>query len=116
MKLTAKIPLNQRTKSLVTLTQLGFGGAPLGNLYRKLEDADAQATLNAAWDAGIRYFDTAPQYGLGLSEMRFAQALPRFDENALTLSTKVGRILEDCTINDVTPEAFVDVSQKSDNL
>ena len=71
--------LNQRTQSPVALTQLGFGGAPLGNLYRKIEDADAQATLNAAWDAGIRYFDTAPQYGLGRSEIRFSEALARFD-------------------------------------
>jgi D-threo-aldose 1-dehydrogenase len=112
MKLATKVPLNQRTKSPVTLTQLGFGGAPLGNLYRKIEDADAQATLDAAWDAGIRYFDTAPQYGLGRSEMRFAEALTRFDVDALTLSTKAGRLLHDCAPEDVTPEAFVDVPQK----
>ena len=94
------------------MTQLGFGGAPLGNLYRKIEDSDAQATLDAAWDAGIRYFDTAPQYGLGRSELRFADALTRFDPDQLTLSTKVGRVLEDCAPEDVTPEAFVDVPQK----
>ncbi len=112
MKLAQKNTLNQRTPVPVSLTQLGFGGAPLGNLYRKIEDEDAQATLDAAWDAGIRYFDTAPQYGLGRSEMRFAEALTRFDANALTLSTKVGRVLEDCAPDEVTPEAFVDVPQK----
>jgi len=112
MQLALKNLLNQRTKSPVALTQLGFGGAPLGNLYRKIEDAEAQATLDAAWDAGIRYFDTAPQYGLGRSEMRFSDALPRFDPDALTLSTKVGRVLLDCAPEDVTPEAFVDVPQK----
>lgn len=112
MKLTHTNPLNQRTRSTLNLTQLGFGGAPLGNLYRKIEDSDAQATLDAAWDAGIRYFDTAPQYGLGRSEMRFSEALTRFDLDALTLSTKVGRVLEDCAPEDVTPEAFVDVPQK----
>ncbi|WP_417274976.1 aldo/keto reductase [Celeribacter halophilus] len=112
MKLATKIPLNQRTASPVALTRLGFGGAPLGNLYRKIEDDEAQATLDAAWDAGIRYFDTAPQYGLGRSEMRFSEALRRFDTDSLTLSTKVGRVLEDCAIDDVTPEAFVDVPQK----
>lgn len=112
MKLAKKKTLNQRTKIPVALTQLGFGGAPLGNLYRKIEDSDAQATLDAAWDAGIRYFDTAPQYGLGRSEMRFSEALRRFDTDALTLSTKVGRVLEDCAPEDVTPEAFVDVPQK----
>jgi D-threo-aldose 1-dehydrogenase len=112
MKLTTMLPLNQRTTSPVNLSQLGFGGAPLGNLYRKIEDADAQATLDAAWDAGIRYFDTAPQYGLGRSEMRFAPALKRFGPDELFLSTKVGRVLEDCAPQDVTPEAFVDVPQK----
>ena len=112
MKLTKSNPLNRRTRSPVNMTQLGFGGAPLGNLYRKIEDSDAQATLDAAWDAGIRYFDTAPQYGLGRSELRFADALTRFDPDQLTLSTKVGRVLEDCAPEDVTPEAFVDVPQK----
>lgn len=112
MKLTHTNPLNQRTKSPLNLTQLGFGGAPLGNLYRKIEDNDAQATLDAAWDAGIRYFDTAPQYGLGRSELRFSEALKRFDGDALTLSSKVGRVLEDCAPDDVTPEAFVNVPQK----
>lgn len=112
MKLTRTNLLNNRTLSPVALTQLGFGGAPLGNLYRKIEDADAQATLQAAWDAGIRYFDTAPQYGLGRSELRFAEALARFGADALTLSTKVGRVLIDCTPAQVTPEAFVDVPQK----
>lgn len=112
MKLTKTNPLNLRTRSHVNLTQLGFGGAPLGNLYRKIEEHDAQATLDAAWDAGIRYFDTAPQYGLGRSEMRFKDALSRFDHEQLILSTKVGRVLEDCTPENVTPEAFVDVPQK----
>lgn len=104
--------LNDRTARPVPLTRLGFGGAPLGNLYRRIEEAEAQATLQAAWDAGIRYFDTAPQYGLGLSETRFAQALTRFFPSSRTLSTKVGRLLEDCAPEDVTPEAFVDVPQK----
>lgn len=112
MKLAKMNVLNHRTQSPVALSQLGFGGAPLGNLYRKIADHAAQATLDAAWDAGIRYFDTAPQYGLGRSEMRFAEALKRFDTNAMTLSTKVGRVLHDCAPKDVTPEAFVDVPQK----
>lgn len=112
MKLTKTNVLNNRTRSPINLSQLGFGGAPLGNLYRKIEDSDAQATLDAAWDAGIRYFDTAPQYGLGRSEMRVAEALARFDPDQVSLSTKVGRILEDCEPEDVTPEAFVDVPQK----
>jgi D-threo-aldose 1-dehydrogenase len=94
------------------LTQMGFGGAPLGNLYRKVTDEDAQAALQAAYDGGIRYFDTAPQYGLGVSERRFSKALRRFEREGLTLSTKVGRLLEDCAPDEVTPAAFVDVPQK----
>ncbi len=104
--------LNQRTSRPVLLSGLGFGGAPLGNLYRKVDEAEAQATLDAAWDAGLRYFDTAPQYGLGRSEERVGRALARYDRAALTLSTKVGRLLVDCAPYEVTPEAFVDVPQK----
>ncbi|WP_415145989.1 aldo/keto reductase [Limimaricola cinnabarinus] len=106
------VPLNGRTPSPVHLSRLGFGGAPLGNLYRKIEERAAQETLDAAWAAGIRYFDTAPQYGLGRSEMRMAEALRRFDPDQVTLSTKVGRLLIDCAPEEVTPEAFVDVPQK----
>jgi D-threo-aldose 1-dehydrogenase len=54
----------------ITLTELGFGCAPIGNLYRPVSEDDALKTLDAAWKAGIRYFDTAPLYGLGLSETR----------------------------------------------
>ena len=104
--------LNQRTSRPVPLTQLGFGGAPLGNLYRKVEEQDAQAALQAAFDCGARFFDTAPQYGLGRSEMRFAAALQRFGRENIQLSTKVGRLLLDCAPDEVTPEAFVDVPQK----
>ena len=96
----------------MTLTRMGFGGAPLGNLYRAVTEADAQAALQAAYDAGLRYFDTAPQYGLGLSEIRVGTALKRFGGAPVTLSTKVGRLLEDCAPEEVTPEAFVDVPQK----
>lgn len=104
--------LNHRTHRPVSLTKMGFGGAPLGNLYRKVSEEDAQASLQAAFDAGIRYFDTAPQYGLGRSEMRFAQGIRRFGRDAIQLSTKIGRLLVDCEPEEVTPEAFVDVPQK----
>lgn len=104
--------LNNRTKRPVPLTRMGFGGAPLGNLYRKVSDQDAQAALQAAYDAGIRFFDTAPQYGLGRSELRFGEAIKRFDRTSIQLSTKVGRLLLDCEPHEVTPEAFVDVPQK----
>lgn len=112
MKANDKILLNNRTPKPVPLTRMGFGGAPLGNLYRAITEEDAQAALQAAYDAGIRYFDTAPQYGLGRSEGRFGVALERFNDDGVKLSTKVGRLLEDCAPDEVTPEAFVDVPQK----
>ena len=104
--------LNNRTSRPVPLTRMGFGGAPLGNLYRKVSDEDAQMALQAAYDAGIRFFDTAPQYGLGRSENRFGEAIARFGRNNIQLSTKIGRLLLDCDPHEVTPEAFVDVPQK----
>ncbi|CUJ97186.1 Pyridoxal 4-dehydrogenase [Ruegeria denitrificans] len=104
--------LNHRTTRPVPLTRMGFGGAPLGNLYRKVSDEDAHAALQAAYDAGIRFFDTAPQYGLGRSEHRFGKAIARFGRENIQLSTKIGRLLLDCEPHEVTPEAFVDVPQK----
>ena len=104
--------LNKRTSRSVPLTQMGFGGAPIGNLYKKVEESDAQAALSAAYDCGLRYFDTAPQYGLGRSETRFGAAIDRFGRENIQLSTKIGRLLLDCEPHEVTPEAFVDVPQK----
>ncbi|MFC0410280.1 aldo/keto reductase [Roseomonas elaeocarpi] len=72
---------------------LGFGGAPLGNMFEVVSEADAAATLEAAWDSGIRYFDTAPEYGPGISEHRFGQALRQHPREEFVLSTKVGRLL-----------------------
>ena len=72
---------------------LGCGGAPLGNLFRSLPDIEAHAALDAAWDSGVRHFDTAPFYGFGLSEHRFGAALRPRPRDAFTLSTKVGRLL-----------------------
>jgi D-threo-aldose 1-dehydrogenase len=80
----------------VSFTELGFGAAPLGNLYRAVSDKDAQDTLTAAWKAGIRYFDTAPLYGLGLSETRLNQFLRGKARKDYVISTKVGRLLEVC--------------------
>lgn len=112
MTVSQTTPLNHRTSRPVPLTRMGFGGAPLGNLYRAVTESDAQAALQAAYDAGIRFFDTAPQYGLGLSETRFGQAIARFGRNNIQLSTKIGRLLVDCEPHEVTPQAFVDVPQK----
>jgi D-threo-aldose 1-dehydrogenase len=75
------------------LTKLGFGGAPLGGLYTAVSDEAAFASLQAAWDAGIRYFDTAPLYGFGLSEQRMGAFLRTKSRDEFVLSTKVGRLL-----------------------
>ncbi|MFG2039414.1 aldo/keto reductase [Dactylosporangium sp. NPDC048998] len=72
----------------------GLGCAQLGNLYRERSDEDARAIVDAAWDAGIRYFDTAPHYGIGLSERRLGAALRDRPRSQYTVSTKVGRLLE----------------------
>ena len=77
----------------VTVTPLGFGGAPIGNLYRAMSDDAATAVVDAAWDVGLRYFDTAPHYGLGLSERRLGSALARRPREEYVLSSKVGRLL-----------------------
>src|SRR5215831_15310824 len=70
----------------VEVTQLGFGGAGLGDLFEVIPEAQAAATLEAAWDAGIRYYDTAPWYGLTQSEHRFGRALYRQPRRDFVLS------------------------------
>jgi D-threo-aldose 1-dehydrogenase len=88
-------PLARRTlgRTGVQLTQLGFGGAGLGDLFSVLPEAQATATVQAAWDAGIRYFDTAPWYGRGQSEHRIGRVLYQQPRAEFVLSTKVGRTL-----------------------
>ncbi len=87
-----------RTRRLardVEVTELGFGAAQLGNLNRVTTDEVSTRAVDAAWDAGIRYFDTAPHYGLGLSERRLGAALRGRPREEYVLSTKVGRLLVD---------------------
>lgn len=86
--------LDRRGDGGVTFTELGFGTAPLGNLYRAITDEAARATLDAAWDVGMRYLDTAPLYGLGLSETRLNPFLRAHPRDEVVISTKVGRLLE----------------------
>ena len=82
--------MNQRYQPI---TRLGLGGTGLGDMYHTTSEDAATSTVDAAWEAGIRYFDTAPHYGAGLSEHRFGQALRRRPRHEYTLSTKVGRLL-----------------------
>ena len=83
-------------KGPLDLTELGFGTAPLANLYRAVSDEAAQDVLDCAWDSGIRHFDTAPLYGLGLAETRLNRFLRGKPRDAYVLSTKVGRLLHVC--------------------
>jgi len=76
------------------VSALGFGGAPAGNLYQETSGEEAAQAVGQAWAGGIRYFDTAPHYGLGLSERRLGAALRDRPREAFVLSTKVGRMLE----------------------
>jgi D-threo-aldose 1-dehydrogenase len=80
-------------RSAVHVTELGFGGASIGELFVRVSESDAQATLAAAWEAGIRYFDTAPWYGRGLSELRTGALLRDHPRADFAMSTKVGRWL-----------------------
>lgn len=80
----------------LTFTEIGVGTAPLGNLYKAISDAEADAILAIAWDAGVRYFDTAPLYGFGLSETRLNRFLRDKPRDEYVLSSKVGRLLHAC--------------------
>lgn len=74
---------------------LGFGTAPLGNMFRDIPEDEALATVDAAWDAGTRFFDTAPFYGAGLAEIRLGKALAKHKRDDYVLATKVGRVILD---------------------
>lgn len=76
-------------------TPLGFGTAPLGNMFRAIPEAEARATVDAAWNDGIRYFDNAPFYGAGLAEIRMGEALAGRPRDDYVISTKVGRLILD---------------------
>jgi D-threo-aldose 1-dehydrogenase len=80
-------------RTAVEVSRLGFGAAQIGNLYNPVDDETAARAVAAAWDAGVRYFDTAPHYGLGLSEHRLGAALAGRPRDEFVVSTKVGRLL-----------------------
>src|SRR5699024_12702221 len=80
--------------SSVPVSRIGMGGAPLGNLFHAVDQEAALETVRIAWEKGERLFDTAPHYGLGLSERRLGQALAELPCGEFTQCTKVGRILE----------------------
>lgn len=83
-------------KGPLRFSELGFGTAPIGNLYRAISDAAARAVLDSAWSCGVRHFDTAPLYGLGLSETRLNPFLRDKPRDDYVLATKVGRLMRVC--------------------
>jgi len=86
-------PTHRVGRTDVVVSDISFGGAPIGNFLRPFSDADARRMLDEAWGLGIRYFDTAPLYGHGLSERRVGEALAGRVRSSFTLSTKAGRVL-----------------------
>ncbi len=98
-------------------TELGFGGAPLGNLYRPMTEKEARLTLEAVWATGCRYFDTAPLYGLGLSETRLNGLLRAKPRDAFLVSTKVGRLLDLCQPHERShPNAFFETPARRERF
>ena len=87
-------PRRQVGNTSLALPAFGFGGAHLGELYAIVEEAESRATLDAAWDGGVRFYDTAPWYGRGLSEHRIGGFLRNKPRGEFILTTKVGRTLE----------------------
>ncbi|NYF16601.1 D-threo-aldose 1-dehydrogenase [Microbacterium sp. AK009] len=86
--------LRRALRDDLALTEVAVGTAALGNLYQETSDDDAAAALARAWEAGVRYFDTAPHYGLGLAERRLGIALAAWPREEVVVSTKVGRLLQ----------------------
>lgn len=95
-------------KTDLQISEISFGCAPLGNLYRPVSEEDAEAVLAAAWDSGIRYFDTAPHYGGGLAEERLGRFLGTKTRSDYVISTKVGRVLHRVPKEEAEDHAFVD--------
>jgi D-threo-aldose 1-dehydrogenase len=90
------------------VTEISLGGAAIGGLYRAVSRENAEATITAAWDAGIRYFDTAPFYGFGLSERRMGDVLRDKPRDSYILSTKVGRLLRPVPEDQVPDYSYVE--------
>ncbi|WP_445445030.1 aldo/keto reductase [Clavibacter sp. km3a] len=95
--------------SRIDLPELGLGTTTLGNLYRAIPDDQAHEVVRTSWDAGIRYFDTAPHYGLGLAERRLGEALRSRPRDEYVVSTKIGRVLEPVDAEGLRDDDLFDV-------
>jgi D-threo-aldose 1-dehydrogenase len=97
-------------RSELNVTAFGYGAAQVGNFFRTMSDAESDEMFQAAWDAGIRYFDTAPFYGHGLSELRTGHSLRWKDRDSYVLSSKVGRLLTPARRADISFSPWVDAA------
>src|SRR4030088_2706581 len=97
-------------RSELNVTAFGYGAAQVGNFFRTMSDADSDEMFQAAWDAGIRYFDTAPFYGHGLSELRTGHSLRWKDRDSYVISSKVGRLLAPARRADISFSPWVDAA------
>ena len=105
-----------KTKTLTTklgreikFSELGFGSAPLGNMHRVISEEECCETIQAVLDSGVSYFDTAPFYGHGLSEIRLGKILREQQRESFLLSSKIGRLLKPCIKNEDDSGIFIDV-------
>lgn len=108
MKAARKPALGTSAFGRTRISKLGFGGAPLGNLFARIDEDVALGTVRRGWDLGLRFFDTAPHYGHGLSEHRLGHVLRRQKRDDYVLATKVGRILTPKANAPRTQFSFVD--------
>ena len=97
-------------RSGLSVTAMGFGGAPIGNFLKPIGEETVKALIDRAWDAGLRMFDTAPGYGHGLSELRMGHYLRWRPRDEFVLSTKVGRVLEPAPRKDIDFAPWVDAA------
>lgn len=99
--------VSQLGRSGVHVTRIGLGGGPIASLFTEVTEEHARATIDRAWDAGIRFFDTAPLYGHGLSEIRFGRALRGRPRDEFVIASKVGRLLVPLAPGECVESAFV---------
>ncbi|MBO9413513.1 MULTISPECIES: aldo/keto reductase [unclassified Ruegeria] len=92
------------------VTAFGFGTAPIGNIFREIDEVTSDAMIQHSWDKGVRYFDTAPMYGHGLSELRTGQSLRWKNRDDYVLSSKVGRVLKPAKRSDINFEPWTNAA------
>ena len=105
--------LGRRSVAGIELTALGFGAAPIGNLYTPVTQAEALSAVHGAWERGVRYFDTAPYYGYGLSEERLGRALCDTARASFVLSSKVGRRVYDAPPTECSGDGFAVLGRRA---